>query len=79
MIRIMIRIFSLTFVACAGFAAYHFNSVPLMLTSGGFLLTFLGTFIVNKTSSGHTIIQKSGSHSKNNQTVVFGNNENKRG
>lgn len=39
MIRIMIRIFSLTFVACAGFAAYHFNSVPLMFTSGSFLVT----------------------------------------
>lgn len=52
MIRIMIRIFSLTFVACAGFAAYHFNSVPLMFTSGSFLVTFLGTFIVNKKVQG---------------------------
>ena len=79
MIRIMIRIFSMIFVACAGFAAYHYKSVPLMFTSGAFLLTFLGTFIVSKASSGHTIIQKSGSRSRNNQTVVFGNNENKRG
>lgn len=58
MIRNMIRIFSLIFVVCAGFAAYHFKSVPLVFTSGAFLLTFLGTFIVNKASSGHTIIQK---------------------
>lgn len=79
MIRLMIRIFSLIFVTCAGFAAYHYKSVPLMFTSGAFLLTFLGTFVVNKTSSGHKIVQKSGSHSRNNQTVIFGNNENKRG
>lgn len=78
MIRLMIRIFSLIFVACAGFAAYHYKSVPLMFTASAFLLTFLGTFVVNKASTGHKIVQKSGSRSRNNQTVVFGNHENKR-
>lgn len=79
MIRLMIRIFSLIFVVCAGFAAYYYKSVPLTFTSGAFFLTFLGTFVANKAITGHKIVQKSGSHSRNNQTVVFGNNENKRG
>lgn len=59
----------------AAISAYFMQSLPLVFTSVAFFLTFLGTFIVNKSPSGHTVIQKSGSKSRSTQTVIFGNNE----
>lgn len=73
MAKIIIRTLSFLGGMIALYCAWEFNTNTWYFTSLAFLITFVGTFVVNKSaSSGHTVTQKGGAFSNNNQSVNIG-------
>ena len=73
MAKIIIRIISLLGSVIAFLCAWKYQTYTWYFTSLAFLITFVGTFVVNKNSSnGHTVTQKGGAFSHNNQSVNIG-------
>ncbi|WP_146000987.1 hypothetical protein [Chimaeribacter californicus] len=73
MAKIIIRIISLLGAIIAFFCAWKYQTYTWYFTALAFLITFIGTFVVNKSSStGHTVTQKGGAFSHNNQSVNIG-------
>lgn len=73
MAKIIIRVLSFFGGVIALYCAWDFKTNTWYFTSLAFLITFVGTFVVNKSSnSGHTVTQKGGAFSNNNQSVNIG-------
>lgn len=78
MAKIIIRIISLLGAVIAFFCAWKYQTYTWYFTSLAFLITFIGTFVVNKNAStGHAITQTGGAFSHNNQSVNIGTSSTK--
>lgn len=73
--RIIVRVVSGILFVIAATYWYRTSFLPGFFASGGFLLTFLGTFIRSKQPPsgivGHKIEQSGGAFSTNTQTVTI--------